>query len=174
MAKGKRKQEKKKKVEMVEDEDLKLQDKIFVVFCIVMFFAAFYVLTLYITHKNSDTKTDDTVTESTFSYSEIVFGRSLSMDEKEYLVIYYDSNDEEVASTCSELVANYRSNHSTSLYFVDMGIAFNTQYKTEEETNKNPETIKDLKINGPTVIKVSNKKVVEYIEGLDAIGEYLQ
>ena len=177
MSKGKRnvrQRTKVKKNETVEEESLKLQDRIFVVFCILMFFLAFYLLTLYITHKNSDTKENDTTEETSFSYDEIIFGRSLSMDQKEYMVIFYDNNNEEVASSCRELVSNYRSNHSDSLYFVDMGIAFNSQYVTEEETNKSPESIQDLRINGPTVIKVVDKKVVEYVEGLDNVTNYLQ
>ncbi len=177
MSKGKRNVRQRtnaKKNETVEEESLKIQDKIFVVFCILMFFAAFYLLTIYITHKNSDTKENETTEESSFSYSEILFGRSLSMNKKEYMVIFYDSKNEEIASTCSELVSNYRSNHTTSLYFVNMGISFNSQYTTEEETNKNPESIQDLRINGPTVIKVVDKKVVEYVEGLDDVTNYLQ
>ena len=174
MAKGKRKQVKAKRVETVEDEELKLQDKIFVVFCIVMFFVAFYVLTLYITHKNSDSSTTETSTEATISYQEILLGRSLSMDEKEYLVIYYDSSNADVSSSCSELVTNYRNNHDTTLYYVDMNNTFNKAYATEEESNKSPKSAKELKINGPTVIKVSDKKVVDYIEGLDEVNNYLQ
>ena len=176
MAKKKKNNKRKvqtKKVEVEESEKFNLQDKLFVVFCIVMFFVAFYVLTLYITNKHTDSSSSDTTTtESNTSYQEIILGRSFSMSEKEYYVIYYDSSDEEISSTCSEIVTNYRSNHETKLYFVDMHSAFNSQY-VSEESNPDATSAEELLINGPTVIKVVDKAIAEYVEGIDSIQKVL-
>ena len=54
-----------------------------------------------------------------------------------------------------------------------MTSAFNKKYATSEESNKNPSKVSEFKINGPTLIKVSSKKVVEYIEGEEAIRTIL-
>ena len=47
------------------------------------------------------------------------------------------------------------------------------QKKVEDESNKNPSSAEELSINGPTLIKVREKKSVDYIEGIDAITDYL-
>jgi hypothetical protein len=177
MAKGKknrgRKKVEEKKVEVVE-ENLRIQDKIFVVFCIVMFFVAFYLLTLYITHKNTEKNdTEEAPVEATISYDEIVIGRSLSMSDKDYLVIYYDNTNADISTACGDAVNNYRSNNTKKIYYVDMSSMFNSSHVTEGESNKNPETAKDLLINGPTVIHVLDGKVVDYVEGLDSVVSYL-
>ncbi len=177
MAKGKKRQRKskveEKKIETV-DEKMKLQDSLFIVFCIVMFFVGFYLLTLYITNKHSDSNTEDVVQEAQVSYDDIMLGRSLSMSDKDYLVIYYDSGNTEVSDRCSEAVNNYRNTNTKVLYFVDMSDGFNSSYVAEGESNKNPESEKDLSINGPTVIHVSKGKVLEYIEGIEEVINYLK
>ena len=81
---------------------------------------------------------------------------------------------EDVNTTCSDAVNNYRNTNTKSLYFVDMGNGFNASYIAEGESNKNPKSASELAINGPTVIHVSNGKVLEYIEGLDEVVEYLK
>lgn len=177
MAKGKKKQSKKKveekKIETVETKK-SLVDSLFIVFYIVMFFVAFYLLTLYITHKHSDTSDNNVVQETQVSYDEIMLGRSLSMKDKDYLVIFYDSGNSDVSGTCSDAVNQYRNTNTKSLYFVDMGNGFNSSYVSEGESNKNPASASELSINGPTVIHVSKGAVIEYIEGLDEVVEYLK
>ena len=54
-----------------------------------------------------------------------------------------------------------------------MSNGFNKKYVTDGESNKNPESVDAMSINGPTLIKVNENKVVEYIEGQDAISSYL-
>ena len=174
MAKGRKRQKKNKKVETVQKEEFVLKDKLFIVFCIVLFFVAFYLLTLYITHKHSTSDTEETKEEVVISQEEILIGRSLSMSDGEYYVIFYDSSNEEVNTPCSDLVSNYRSSHEEKLYYVDMHSGFNSSYATEEESNSNPESVSDFKINGPTLIRVEDHKVVEYVEGTEAIEEKLK
>lgn len=170
----KKKVEEKKIVEQ-EDKGFDIHNKLFTVFCILMFFLAFYLLALYITNKHTEKSDDNTSTEeTTVSHTEILLGSSLTMKDGEYLVIYYDSKNEDISSDLNELVTNYRAGHDTTLYFVDMASAFNKSYVTDGESNHSPSSASELLINGPTVVKVNNKAVVEYIEGLDAVKEYLK
>ena len=171
---AKKKVEEKRIVEQ-EDKGFDIHNKLFTVFCILMFFLAFYVLALYITNKHTEQSDDNTSSkETTVNYTEIMLGSSLTMKDGEYLVIYYDSKNEEISTDLNELVTNYRAGHGTTLYFVDMASAFNKSYVTEGESNHTPSSASELLINGPTVVKVNNKVVVEYIEGLDAVKEYLK
>ena len=171
--KNKKKEELKKVVEE-EEQSFNIHNKLFTVLYILLFFLAFYLLAFYITNKhNEKTEDDNSNTEVSVSHEEILLGSSLSMKDGEYFVIYYDSKDEENAADLSSVVSNYRASHDTSLYFVDMASGFNKSHITDGDSNHNPESASDLLIKGPTVIKVNDKKVVEYIEGLDAVKNYL-
>ena len=147
---------------------------------IICFLCFFYLLTLYITTKNSedttsDNSNDNSNAEASISYDDIMVGRSFSMSDGEYLVLYYDKADDDISSTYSGLVSTYsQKDGHLKLYTVNMGNSFNSAYTTGGESNKTPATISDLKINGPTLIKISNNTAVEYIEGEEAITNYLQ
>lgn len=177
MAKKKNKKEL-EKIEKTGSFDGDILNKIYIVLGIIIFFCLFYLLTLYITKKNSDTSKDNNnqeAVETVIDYEDIIIGRSLSMSDGDYLVLYYDKEDEDIASDYASLVSEYKANvQHMIIYTVNMGNSFNKSYTTTGEANKNPESVSDMKINGPTLIKVSGKKVVEYIEGKEEISNYLK
>lgn len=156
-----------KKIEEVVGTDTSLIDKLYIVGCVLIFILAFYGLTLYITGKNSDSKLEEEPKEVEISNDEIILGRSLSMGKGDYYVVYYNSDN----TTMDEIVKNYKN--IMPIYKVDMSSAFNKKYATEGESNKSPSKTSEFLINGPTLIKVSNKKVVEYYEGEDTIRTIL-
>ena len=158
---SKRRKESKRIEEVISDES-SLMDKFYIVGGVVLFILCFYILTVYITNKNN---TDDSDSAKTVEISkdEIILGRSLSMGKDDYYVAYYESNNE----TMKEIVSHYIG--IAKIYKVDMSSAFNKKYATDSESNKNPTKVSEFKINGPTLIKVSKNKVVEYIEGEEAI-----
>ncbi len=161
-----------KRLEKLNREDFSFQSKWFILFCVVIMFLMFYILTVYITNKN--TSKEKSSKETSTPTGEIILGRSFSMSDRDYYVLYYDTTDEDVASTCQELFSNYRSaNGDDTIYYVDMNSGFNKSYVTEAESNKNPEAVTDLAISGPTLIKISGNRVVDYIEGIEAIEEVL-
>lgn len=165
MAKSKsnRKRNDRKKIEEVVTTEYDYMDKFFIVAAVILFLLCFYILTVYITNKNNDTSDNkEKVVEINNEY--ILLGRSLSMGKGDYYVLFFHINDSNVYD---EIVNNYSGD--LPVYKVDMSIAFNKKYITDGESNKNPSKVTEFKINGPTLIKVSNKKVVEYIEGEDAI-----
>lgn len=176
MAKGRKKSTRKKeskKIEEINNFDGDILNKVFVALAVLLFLLAFYFLTIHITNKNKSEENKEEKTETTVSSSKIILGRSLSMNKKEYLVLFYDTSDEETNNTYSELYSNYKAKNEMSIYYVDMSSAFNKKYVTDGESNKNPTTESELSINGPTLIRVSDKKVVDYVEGQDSISEYL-
>ena len=54
-----------------------------------------------------------------------------------------------------------------------MSNSFNKKYSSETESNENPENAEDLLINVPTIIRIKDGKVAEYIDDLDDVLEYL-
>ena len=164
-----------KKIENMGGFDGDIKGVIFVVVGVLVFLSLFYLLTVLILNKDkkSDKKQDDT-TETVISYDKILLGRSLSMSDGEYLVIYYDASNDEISSTYSSLVSTYNSKEEhLKIYTVDMSNSFNSKYVTDGESNKEPSSVSDFAINGPTLIKVSENRVAEYIEGEEGITSYL-
>lgn len=145
-----------------------------VTFLVLAFLCAFYLLTLYITHKNNPSSNNEESSNTVEDTTGISIGKSLSMDG-EYYVLFYDKSNTEISSTYRNLVVSYSSlENALPIYTVDMGSAFHKSFVTEEESNKNPASEEEFKINGPTLIKVSNQKVQDYIEGEESIKETLK
>ena len=162
-----KRREESKKIDEVVSTDSSLTDKLYIAGAVLLFILAFYGLTLYITGKNSD-DTKEEKKEVEISREEIIVGRSLSMSKDDYYVVYYDDTN---STTYNEIVKNYTK--SISIYKVNMSNGFNKKYSTDGESNKTPSKVSEFKINGPTLIKVSKNKVVEYVEGEEAIRTIL-
>lgn len=165
-----------KKIDSVGSFDADLWGKVFVAIAVIVFLLLFYLLTLYITNKNSEdeTKDDTEKTEVTISYDNIPLGRSFSMSDDDYYVIYYDVDDEDTADTYKDLISTYNGKEEhLKIYTVNMGNGVNKKQATTEESNKNPQNASELTINGPTLIKYSGHAVSEYYEGKDSITEQL-
>ena len=72
-----------KKIEEVNSTETTLIDKLSVALCVLVFIFGFYLLTLYITNKNTDkTNTEDTSDQVNVSNEYILLGKSLSMNNK--------------------------------------------------------------------------------------------
>ncbi len=180
MSKGKRGlSNNKKRKERLEREREKIEEvgisftegiwnKVFVAVGVVCFILVFYLLTLYLTSKG-DTNYNVTPEEAVFSYTEILAGRSFSISDGEYLVVYYNTQED---TSVDDAVHTYRNANKMDLYSVDMNDPLNTKYKSEE-ANTNPTKASELKINGPTLIRFNGSTVEEYIEGAEKITDYL-
>lgn len=158
--------------------DPEVKGKIILVCIIIIIFCAFYFLTLFITKDNTKSKSSSNnssskSTSSNISYDEILLGRSFSMGDGEYLVIYYDESNEDISSEISSLISTYKNKEShLTIYSVNMNSPFNSKY-VSDESNHNPNNASEMKINGPTLVKFNNNKVEDYIEGFEDISNYL-
>lgn len=182
MAKGrsnkgkKNKNENLKKIDSLGGLDSDIKSKIITVVIVLVVLGLFYLLTLYITNKNSDDNQEvDTASEETVvSYEDIVVGRSFSMSDDEYLVIYYDKSDEDKSSVYSSLVSSYKSKEEAlPIYVVDLSSAFNKPFTTTGEANHHPTNASEIAVKGATVIRFLNHEVADYLEGEEAISSYL-
>lgn len=160
-----------KKIENSLDYDLK--GKIILVCVVLSVLAIFYVLTLYITKGDSSNTNSESNTSSSLD-NEILLGNSFSLRNSEYLVVFYDLSLEDLDNDFVSVVNNYNYAHDMKLYIVDMGSGLNKAFATDGDSNKNPQSEADLLINGPTLIKISNGTLIEYIEGVENIKNYLQ
>ncbi len=151
-------------------EWVKIVRVLLIVFC---FLGIFYLLTVYITNKDDSTGNtqDSSSTETQIQYDEILIGSSFSMNDNEYLVVYYDKSDEELNSNLSTKISSYSGDYN--IYTADLSNAFNKKFKKEGEVNTSPSNVDELSFNGPTLIRFKDGKVVDYVESIDSINEYL-
>lgn len=100
----------------------------------------------------------------------ILVGEILNRSESNYYVLFddYSSN-----YTSDIYVNNLLSSSENRTYKVDMSRDGNSKYLSEDE-NKDASSISDLRINGLTLIRVNNGRIVDYISGSDEIEEYLK
>ena len=171
-------QNEKRKIEQIDSGfDSNVWHYITVISIVIIFICAFYFLTVYITSKNgnNDSKKDDTEsTTSEISYSDIMVGRSFSISDGEYYVVYYDKTDDSINSSLTSVVSDYKSKEEhLDIYSVNMGDGLNKKY-AKDESNHNPSNASEFAISGPTLIKFSDGEVVDYVEGIDEITDYLQ
>lgn len=172
MAKSKKNNVKKEVDKKIEQVDSGVEKNIFNILCIVfgvlVFLSVFYFITVSIV---SDDSEESEEVETTIQYEKILAGSSFNMKDNEYLVVYYDTSDTELAEL-TEAIYNY-GYLKGSLYTVDMSDGFNKKYIADDKSNLKPEGINDLAIKGPTLIRFVEGNCVEYIEGVDNIISYL-
>lgn len=109
--------------------------------------------------------------ETKFDYEFITMGTVLNRKEKTYYVIFDNYKTSITENTyINDLL---KSQDKYTIYKVDMNENENKKY-ISEEANKKAKTVNDIKINGLTLIKVTNGKIVDYVIGSKDIEEYLK
>lgn len=180
MSKGKRnvrQQKNKKKVEKQIEQMNNFKDnksKVFIIILSVLaFLSIFYLLTVYITNKDDDSSVKEKE-ETSIQYEEILAGSSFDMNEKEYLVVYYDKTNAEVNEALATKITEYKNKQDAkALYIVDLSNSFNKEAVSKDDSNSKPSDASELAVSEPTLIEFKEGKVTNYIEGVDSIEEYL-
>lgn len=171
---------KKKKIKIEENTSFDSSEikKIVITTSVVLIvFACFYFLTVAIVNK--DEKKDDTADSSSktneveIQHKEILLGSSFSIKDDQYLVVYYDTTDDDLSNLTSAISTYRSSSKDVNLYTVDMNNGLNKGF-AGEISNKEATKASELSISGPTVIKFSNNKISTYIEGTDEVIKYLE
>ena len=100
--------------------------------------------------------------------STILAGEIFDQKEEEYYVLIYNPSDEQ--SIIKPWKGLYEGKtDALKVYVVDSTERLNGNFIVDKDSNKNATSYEELKIKEPTLIKVSNKTISEYIEGEDAI-----
>lgn len=159
-------------IERIDTTPSKESKKMVIILCVLLvILGVFYLIVSLATGKIKLNEKE----EATIQYSEILAGSTFKQNKEEYLVLYYDYTMENAADYTSLISTYTSSEENPTLYTVDLSRKFNASYiKTDnEESNKNPTTAKELKLSNPTLIKIKDKKVTEYMEGYEEIKNYM-
>lgn len=171
---------KKKKIKIEENtsfDSSEIKKVVITTSVVLIVFACFYFLTVAIVNK--DEKKDDTADSSSktneveIQHKEILLGSSFSIKDDQYLVVYYDTTDDDLSNLTSTISTYRSSSKDVNLYTVDMNNGLNKGF-AGETSNKEATKSSELSISGPTVIKFSNNKISTYIEGTDEVIKYLE
>ena len=138
---------------------------------LIIFILSYFIIGFFYTKeinfdKNKDT--DDTKEEVNVDNKTIMLGQIFDQSDSEYYVLIYDMSDD------SSMIPSWQSTYESSddaltLYKVDSSKKFNSRYIVKKDSNKNATDLSNLKIISPTLIKISNKQIIDYIEGEDNI-----
>lgn len=141
---------------------------------VLLFLGLFYLLTVVILDDKTETKKEEESAEVEIQFDEILLGSSFSIKDKEYLVLYYEFENEDVNTDLDSLVSSYRmSNEDPYLYVVNMSDALNSGF-ISDKSKIDVTKASELKINGPTLIRFEDGKIDDYIEGIDDITDELE
>lgn len=128
---------------------------------IIVLTLLYFVTALFIT-KELDwfNKKDNDTSESNSISNTILASATFKQSETEYYVYFYDFNEEK--NSITDIVNNKLSGEK--VYKVNTASAMNANY-VGETGNKNAKTLEELKVVAPTLIKISEDKIVKYYEG---------
>ena len=130
---------------------------------VLALFILTYLFTGIITNDIKLFSKDSTSSEKSASNikNKILASESLKQSEEDYYVYYYDITKENIEVTDA---VNYLTD---TVYRVDLNDAFNANFIGEPSGVV--DTIENLKVSDPTVIKVSSERIVSFYSGIDEI-----
>lgn len=136
---------------------------------LIIFILSYFLIGFFYTKEiEFDKDKEEAKEEVNVDNKTIMIGQMFDQSEKEYYVLIYDVSDEN--SNISSYESIYSSKEGAiTLYKVDSSKKFNSNYIVKTNGNKNATSLSDLKVISPTLIKINNKKIVEYIEGEEEI-----
>ncbi len=136
---------------------------------LVALVALYLFVGIFITKSISFGKKDkEETTEVASDKTTILASQIFDQQEDEYYVLVYDTTDE--VHNIEQFLNLYKSKSGAlTVYKVDSSKKFNSKYIVTDDSNKNPESINDLRIISPSLIKISSKHVSEYIEGFEEV-----
>lgn len=140
---------------------------------LILFIISYFVIGYFYTKEINFEDKKEEKEEISIDNKTIMIGQIFDQSEKEYYVLIYDLEDED--SVIKSWVSSYESNtDAVTLYKVDSSKKFNSQYIVEKDSNKTATDLSNLKVVSPTLIKINDKKITEYVEGEDNIVNVLK
>ncbi len=111
--------------------------------------------------------------ETYIQYEEIISGEILNRNDNDYYVMTLNFTDN-LASYYLSFIDNYTSQeNSLPFYIVDLDKKVNNNIlKGDDEYIQSPTKVEDIRVLSPTILKVSNHKVVSYIIGQEKVMEF--
>lgn len=139
-----------------------------VVIGVLILFALFYLLTIYILNKKGPYSMEN---NAVIQYTEILAGEVLDQKVDDYFVLFYDKGSDN-ASSYADIISNYENRtDKRTMFTVDLSEGLNKKFVSADSENRDVTSISDLKVKGPTLLHVVNGKVVDYVT--ENIEEFL-
>lgn len=135
--------------------DSGIKGPIIIIAIVVLIIALFYLLTVFILNKKEFVVNNN----ASIQYSKIIAGESFDINDKDYLVFYYNLSEH---SDYTDIISNYRDKEKhLPIYVVDLGEGINKKVISSDE-NISVNNITDLKIKDSAIIRFKNGKVSDY------------
>lgn len=137
---------------------------------LIIFFSVYFITAIATGEINFGSKKEESQ-ETVIQYQEILAGETFVKKDASYYVLYMNFTDA-MTTPLMTLADQYMAKETHDyVYFVDMDKGFNKTYAVKEGETSNPkvQNISGLKVNAPTLLKIKDKKIVQYVEGYDNI-----
>lgn len=142
-----------------------MKSVIFTILGVLLVFGCFYLLTLHMTAKGDKKE----IGPASIGYEKILAGSIFDTGEKDYLVVLYDREKE---TDITSAVSTYNTKHDVHIFYVDLADGLNKKV-ISDRMNTNVKDAKDLEVKNPSLLKITNKKIVESVDGKNEIIDYL-
>ena len=145
---------------------------------LLVLIACYLVIGIFITKeidfgKDKDKKETEEKSEVNIDNSTITAGQIFDQKDSSYYAVIYDF-DSELSNISSWISIYSGKSGALPVYKIDSDNKFNSKYIVKESSNKTPSSYSDLKIVSPTLIKIENGSVTEYVEGEDNVKAILK
>lgn len=145
--------------------DSNYKSAIITIIVVLVVIGLFYLFAVYITNKPQKIN----VPEESISYEQITAGSTFNMSDDEYIVLFYSRENN---SEITEKISSYKSRNKIGVYYVDLDDAINNTV-VSDKSNKNATKASELKVTNPTIIRIKNGKITNYIEGQKDVVNYI-
>lgn len=136
---------------------------------LVILIIIYLMVGIFITKEISFGNKKDNDTEVIMQSDYLLASETFRQKEEKYYVYFYDFN--ETNSSIETLISSKLKEEK--VYRVDTSSDFNKKY-ISETSNPNVQNKEELKINGITLIVIENGKNIKYLQGEDAITNYIK
>ncbi len=151
------------------DQEDELFRFIKIVLGLIIFIIILFVFTKYVINDGDIKFPQKVESEGEVSYDNVVFGTMFNKTDEEYYVFVYDSKDSK-ADIHRTRVNNYKKSKKTPIYMLDLANKLNEGKEIPKDKIKAGE--KEL-IN-PSLLKIKNGIIVEYIKDTEEIYQKLE
>lgn len=159
-----------KKDNAIFSQNNEMAKLIILVAMVAVAFAIFYIITLFVVKKDSDTNDDtSTPTEVTIQYEKILVSNILSQNSSEYYVLAYTNNDPFLDAYENYLIYYETAKENTvPYYYVELNNTFNKNFLSDK-SKLNVENSQDFKFSQTTLLRIKDGKVISTYEGNESI-----
>ena len=162
----------KKKYNVIVKEEynnmFSVKSTVLTILIVGIIFLLFYLLSGFITSRNYKYKRNNV--DASISYEEIMAGSTFNMNKDSYVVVFYYRDDD---SELTNHISMYGAREENNIYYVDLKNGIN-KYVLDDNSNRNATKASELRVTNPTLVKIEDGFITEFIEGKDNIINYLK